>query len=133
MPTMDIDELMKYIDADDDKKDNLKGKSKKSTQRNNLKKGNRSTSNNNANNANNANNNNNNTNTVNGNNNGKFAEDYRYITENNENASLNRNDDRFTERELEEFKLKILRDSVKCGQFSKFKPRFSEDWIQELL
>ena len=37
------------------------------------------------------------------------------------------------DNEFEEFKTKIMNDSVKCGQFSKIKPRFSDNWIKELI
>jgi len=117
---MDIDELMKYIDAEDDTKKKPRKKNKKPQQ---LSKNNKfmenSTSPNKT-----------NINTINTNNN---------ITNNKNNESSimcidsNKDNDKILEKEFEEFKYKIKSDSVECGQFSKLKPRLSEDWIKELV
>lgn len=47
------------------------------------------------------------------------------------NASVIKHED-FTDKELEEFKHKIMQDSIKLGQIQKIIPKFSAIWIKEL-
>lgn len=42
-------------------------------------------------------------------------------------------EDRTLEKEVEEFKEQIRKDSIKCGQYSKIKPKFSDNWLRELI
>jgi len=107
---MDIDELIKYIDADDGtKKKNKKGKNKKPQQ---LSKNNKFVET-----------------TIDLN----SPEKHSYSTETTKTSKADKIEDSLIEKELEEFKIKLLKDSIKFGVYSKLKPRFSSNWINELL
>jgi len=108
MPAMDIDELIKYIDADDgSKKKRKKAKNKKLQQ---LSKSN------------------------------KFVETTLDTSDNTKQNSITLNnnnnskmiDDVCIDKELEDFKAKIYKDSVKFGLYSKLKASFTENWINDL-
>ncbi len=107
---MDLDELMKYIDSEDQaKKKGKKNKNKKAKQAKNL-----------------------NTTPT------ESCSTTISPTSSNELNPKQLNstgvyEDRSLEKEIEEFKLKIISDSIKCGLFSKIKPSFSENWLKELV
>ncbi len=61
----------------------------------------------------------------------QLSKNSKYIEPANDFSSTNVENN--LENELEEFKLKLRNDSIKCGQFLKIKPKFSENWIEGLM
>jgi len=125
---MDLDELIKYIDADDDgRKKSKKSKNKKSTVKmsgsGSGKKGDPNLLNNL------------NLNSCNGGILGLglgvgTGENINTLNMNNLNNIMN--DERILDKEFEEFKQKLVRGSIKYGLCHKIKPRISRQWIEEL-
>jgi hypothetical protein len=73
-------------------------------------------------------------------NNGKFISENEYFEKikeddicNNENELGFSQNNSYIDNELEIFKKRLQKDSIKCDHHLKIKPRFTDSWLKELM